>query len=54
MKAFLQKAMFQIGLKNFFVIKKVFISDLKVEEIFGTFYEKELEKTYQKDFRAEK
>ena len=44
-KAFLQKAMFQIGLKIFFVIKKVkstvswayVISDLKVEEIVGTF-----------------
>ena len=46
--------MFQIGLKNFFKIKKVFISDLKGEEILGTFYEKELQKTYQKEFRVEK
>ena len=30
------------------------ISDLKGEEIFGTFYEKELQKTYKKEFRAEK
>ena len=45
-----------------FVIKKVkstvpwtwVISDLIGEEIFGTFYEKELQKTIQKDFRVEK
>ena len=30
------------------------ITDLKVEEIVGTFYEKELQKTNQKDFRIEK
>ena len=30
------------------------ISDLIGEEIFGTFYEKELQKTIQKDFRVEK
>ena len=30
------------------------ISDLKGEEIFGTFYEKELQKTNQKEFRVEK
>ena len=29
------------------------ISDLKGEEIFGTFYKKELQKTSQKGFRAE-
>ena len=46
--------MFQIGLKNFFVIKKFFISDLEGEEVFGTSSEKELQKAYQKDFRAEK
>ena len=38
--------MFQIGLKN--------ISDLKGEEIVGTFYVKELQKTNQKEFRVEK
>ena len=45
-----------------FVIKKVkntvpwtyIISDLKGEEIVGTFYEKELQKTYQKEFSIEK
>ena len=30
------------------------ISDLKVEEIVETFYEKELQKTNQKEFRVEK
>ena len=45
-----------------FVIKKAkntvpwlfVISDLKGEEIVGTFYEKELQKTNQKEFRVEK
>ena len=53
--------MFQVGLKNFFVIKNVkntvpwtyVISDLKGEEIIRTFYEKELQKTNQKEFRVE-
>ena len=44
-----------------FVIKKVkntvpwtyIISDLKGEKIVGTFYEKELQKTNQKEFRTE-
>ena len=61
-KTFLQKAMFQIWSKDVFVIKKVknnvpgiyVISDLKGEEIVGTFYEKELQKTNQKEFRVEK
>ena len=30
------------------------ITDLKGEEIFGTFYQKELQKTNQKEFRVEK
>ena len=30
------------------------ISDLKGEEIVGTFYKKELQKTNQKEFRVEK
>ena len=38
-KTFLRKAMFQIGPWAYV------ISDLKGEEIFGTFYEKELQKT---------
>ena len=45
-----------------FVIKKVettvpwtyVINDLKGEDIFGTFYEKELQKTNQTEFRIEK
>ena len=48
--------------KEVFVIKKVkitvpwtyVISDLKCEEIVGTCYEKELQKTNQKEFRVEK
>ena len=48
--------------KEGFVIKKVkntvpwtyIISNLKGEEIVGTFYEKELQKTNQKEFRIEK
>ena len=36
-----------------FVIKKV-INDLNGEEIMGTFYEKELPKTNQEEFRIEK
>ena len=30
------------------------ISDLKSEEIFGTFYKKQLQETNQKEFRIEK
>ena len=54
--------MFQIGLKTFFFLIKIVkntvpwvyvISDLKGEEMFGTFYEKELQKTSQKGFRVE-
>ena len=53
--------MFQIGLKSF-AIKKVkntvpwtyVVSDLKGEEIVGTFYKKELQKANQKEFRVEK
>ena len=53
--------MSQIGLKRFLWIKTLktlfrghVISDLKSEETVGTFYEKELQKTNQKDFRIEK
>ena len=59
-KTFLQKAMFQIGLKflRFIRLKTVLsryvISDLKEEEIAEKFYAKELQKTNQKDFRVEK
>ena len=48
--------------EELFVIKKVensvpwtyVISDHQGEQIFGTFYKKELQKTNQKDFRVEK
>ena len=55
------KDIFQTGVKVF-VIKKVkntvpwtyIINDLNDEEIVGTFYEKEQQKTNQKEFRIEK
>ena len=56
-KIFLQKAMFQVGLKNFSlntVPQTYVISDIKGKEIVGTFYKKELQKTNQKERRAEK
>ena len=48
--------MFQIGLKKFLLLQKLkkLCSDLKGEETVGTFYEKELLKTNQKEFRVEK
>ena len=55
--------MFQIGLKKFLWLKKFknsivlwayVISDLKGEETVATFYEKELQKTNQKELRVEK
>ena len=36
------------------VLWRYVINDLNGEEIIGTFYEKELQKTYQKEFRIEK
>ena len=59
-KTFLQKVTLQS--EEVFVIKKVkntvpwtyVINDLNGEEIVGTFYEKELQKTNQKEFRIEK
>ena len=54
-KTFFQKAMFQIGLKKFLWLKKLYvICDLKDQEIVGMFYEKGLQKTNQKTFRFEK
>ena len=52
----------QIGLKKFLLLKKVkntvswtyVINDLHGEEIIGTFYEKQLQKTNQQEFRIEK
>ena len=54
---FLLKDTRQIGLKKFFVIRKVentvpwtyVINDINGEEIIGTFYEKELQNTNQKN-----
>ena len=59
---FLLKDTLQTGPKKFLWLKKVkntvswtyVISDLKGEEITGTFYEKELQKTNQQTFRIEK
>ena len=61
-KIFLQKFTLKIGLKKFLWFKKVkntvpwtyVISDLKGEETVGTFYEQQLQKTNQKEFRVEK
>ena len=52
----------QIGLKKVFVISKIknnvpwlyIINGLNGEEITGTFYEKKLQKTNQKEFRIKK
>ena len=54
--------MFQVGLKKFLWLEKnkntapwtYFASDLKGEEIVGTFYKKELQERNQKEFGAEK
>ena len=59
---FLRKVLFQIGLKKFLLLQKLkntvpwtyVISDLKCEETVGTFFEKELQNTNQKEFRVEK
>ena len=60
-KIFLLKDRHQTGLKKFLLLVKLniqfhghLINDLNREEIIGTFFEKELEKTNQKDFRIEK
>ena len=58
----MQKALFQIGLKKFLLLRKLkntvarlyAIGDCKSEEIVGKFEEKDLQKTYEKDFRYEK
>ena len=59
---FLRKDLLQIGLEKYVCCKKIkktvpwtcVISDLNGEEIAGCFYEKELQKTNQKEFRIEK
>ena len=61
-KTFLSKVTFQIDLENFFMIRKVkhtelwtyVISDTEGEVTVGMFYEKELQKTNQNEFRVEK
>ena len=58
----MQKALFQIGLKKFFSLKKVkntvlwtyIISVLNGDEIVGAIYKKELQKANQIEFRVEK
>ena len=63
-KIFLRKDMLLIGQKKFLLLIKLkiqvilliilYISDLNGEEIIESFYEKELERTNQKEFRIEK
>ena len=59
-KTFLQKVMFQSVREKFLLkIKNTILwtyglSDLKGEEICGNFYQKELQKANQKEFRVEK
>ena len=56
------KAILQIGLKKFLILKKFkntvpwtyVIDDLNGQETTGTFYEKELQKIDQQEFRIEK
>ena len=57
----MQKVLLQIGLKNFLWLKKLkilcrgyVIKDINVEEIIGTFYENEFQKTNQNEQRIEK
>ena len=53
-KTFLLKNVPQIGQMKVFFTSKIKISDLNGEEITGSFYEKELQKTSQKEFRIGK
>ena len=48
------KATPQIDLKKYLLLKKLKILFLGLDEITGTFYEKELQKTNQEEFRIEK
>ena len=51
------KALFQISLKKFLLLQKftkAFISDLKGEEIIGSFYKKELQKQIKMNLELEK
>ena len=58
---YLLKDLYLIGVKKCLLLKKFkkvpwtyVISDLNEEEIVGSFYEKELQKTNQKELRIEK
>ena len=61
-KTFFQKAMAQIGLKKFLWLQNlktqcrehILLVTLKEKKLLKRFYEKELQKTNQKEFRAEK
>ena len=61
-KTFLLKGICLIGVKKYLLLKKLKIpfpwtyvsNDLNGEEIIGTFYEKELQKTNEEEFRIEK
>ena len=59
-KTFLLKDMLQISQKKFLLLVKLkiqltyVVSDLNGEGITGSFYEKELQKANQKEFRIEK
>ena len=56
MKTFFLKVMLQIGLKKFFVIKKIkntVINDLSGEEIIGTFYEKNCERKSRRNYNIQ-
>ena len=46
--------MFQIGQKKFLLLMTYTINDLNGQKVIGTFYEKELQKTNQKEFRVVK
>ena len=61
-KIFFQKFTLQIGLKKILwlkvttsIVPRTYVfNDINGEEIVGTFYQKELQKTNQRDFRIEK
>ena len=58
----MQRVVHQIGVSKLLLLKNIknavpwtyVISDLNGEEIVGSFYEKELQKTHQKEFKIEK
>ena len=62
LKMYLLKDIHLIGAKKFLLLKKIkntvhwtyIITDLNGEEIVGSFYEKDLRKTNQEEFRIEK